>query len=481
MTIFAALSLMLVSAFLLALLEAARVTELSKIIQMNTASVTESLFAEYQIPLWKEYHLLLMPAEEDGRLAIEEREQTGTLLSQENLTSQTLLSLQTSDVVLDQYRLITDANGEAYLSAVASYMKNNISLEALQKMTSVYKSFCSMQAPKKSSDHAITDALHSTNNNNASKETSAPKADSNTERKLKGNPLKSVETARKSGILNQVISNDKTISAAKIDTKDIVSKRELEQGTMTDEVDCGWYDKVLMQQYLTTYFSDYTNPKTNHAMSYELEYLLCGKESDAKNLEGVVIRLLAIREIANLTYLMTDTAKQNEAYAIATVLAGVTLNPGVIEVVKYGILAAWAYAESVLDVRALLAGDKISIIKTSSDWTSDIYNLPMVFSTSQKAKSSNYGLSYEDYLGALLLFVNTETLAYRAMDLQEASVRMQEGYEDFHMDHMILEATVTIHYQYQSIFLGLEQLTTPIRDGDGLYYSYPYSYRKAGA
>ena len=40
---------------------------------------------------------------------------------------------------------------------------------------------------------------------------------------------------------------------------------------------------------------------------------------------------------------------------------GASVNPAIIEAVKYGILAAWAYVESVLDIRALLDGDKIKI------------------------------------------------------------------------------------------------------------------------
>ena len=51
-TVFAALSLMLVAQLLFTLLEAARHYELQKVLYMNTDTVLESVFADYCSPLW---------------------------------------------------------------------------------------------------------------------------------------------------------------------------------------------------------------------------------------------------------------------------------------------------------------------------------------------------------------------------------------------------------------------------------------------
>lgn len=57
--------------------------------------------------------------------------------------------------------------------------------------------------------------------------------------------------------------------------------------------------------------------------------------------------------------------------ALGAIIGGITLTPEVIEGVEKGILAAWAFCESVLDLRALLDGDKIPLIKGSdTSWTS---------------------------------------------------------------------------------------------------------------
>ena len=91
--------------------------------------------------------------------------------------------------------------------------------------------------------------------------------------------------------------------------------------------------------------------------------LIGGKDNDADNLRVTVDRLLLLREGLNMASLMAMPDKQSEAMALAVTLAGATVNPAIIEAVKYGILAAWAYVESVLDVRTLLDGGKISLVK----------------------------------------------------------------------------------------------------------------------
>lgn len=57
-TVFAALSLMLVAQLLFTLLEAARHYELQKVLYMNTDTVLESVFADYCSPLWETYKFL---------------------------------------------------------------------------------------------------------------------------------------------------------------------------------------------------------------------------------------------------------------------------------------------------------------------------------------------------------------------------------------------------------------------------------------
>lgn len=63
---FVALSIMLVAQLIFILLESARNIEFYKVLQMNTDSVVESMFAEYVSPLWENYRILGVTATDSG-------------------------------------------------------------------------------------------------------------------------------------------------------------------------------------------------------------------------------------------------------------------------------------------------------------------------------------------------------------------------------------------------------------------------------
>lgn len=74
-TVFAALSLMLVAQLLFTLLEAARHYELQKVLYMNTDTVLESVFADYCSPLWETYKILGVRVDDtEGKLCFNNRE-----------------------------------------------------------------------------------------------------------------------------------------------------------------------------------------------------------------------------------------------------------------------------------------------------------------------------------------------------------------------------------------------------------------------
>ena len=60
MTVFAALSMLLVASFLFALLEAARVQGLDACADMVSEVGVTSICAEYQQPIWEDYRLLFL-------------------------------------------------------------------------------------------------------------------------------------------------------------------------------------------------------------------------------------------------------------------------------------------------------------------------------------------------------------------------------------------------------------------------------------
>lgn len=498
-TIFAALALMLVAQLLFTLLEGARCLEMDKVAVMNTDSVLESVFADYCTPLWETYHLLgVTAADGEGTFSLNNREAQVRNLTGENLGSKgsvaqfsgvSLLSAEMVDVSFEPYLLMSDQGGEVFEAAVCAYMKENFAYEAAKSIYNNYEAVGELKKSYGDSGSQIDNAIDALEEAKEAKETeempnmkgsgkgiAEPQNSSAQGSSEEENPLTAVAQAKQRGVLSLVLPKNTALSDAKLQLEQTVSHRQLQTGTGEPVAQDDWYQRVLLNQYFVNYLACYTNPKENRAMKYELEYLIAGKAADTDNLRTVVGELLAIREVLNMASLVASPEKQEEAFALAMALAGFTLNPIIIEIVKYGILAAWAFVESVLDLRTLLDGGKITLLKNQMDWTSNVHNIPELLSGWSQAKNCPQGLGYTDYLSLVLLFHGGEKLAMRAMDVQELTVCMRTGYENFRMDHLLCEAKITATYEYCPVFLGFVSLLQKRADCFRIQNNSEYSY-----
>ena len=179
-------------------------------------------------------------------------------------------------------------------------------------------------------------------------------------------------------------------------------------------------------------------------MQCQLEYLLCGKQSDYDNANSIVHRLVAVRFPVNFAYAATAPDLVAEANAVAAELVGATLNPAAIEVTAYLLLAAESYAEALLDVRRLLHGGRVPYLKNASDFKISLKNLPVVLQevltenetkNSQKQDNSEQGMDYADYLG-MLLFLQPQQVQCRRM-LCVMEKRGQQSRTSFALSHML--------------------------------------------
>ena len=502
-TVFAALSLMLVAQLLFTLLEAARHYELQKVLYMNTDAVLESVFADYCSPLWETYKILGIRVEDtEGKFTFNNREaQIRSLTAdhlgkkeQKNLFSgSSLLTAEMIDARYDPYRLLTDQNGVVFQKAVCTYMKKNIAYEMAKSVYNNYEAVKEVKKDYKDADDGIRDAMdalkhpkkYETETENSSsgrlkgavpQKHESKKQESAEKNVSTENPLETVTEAKKEGVLSLVLPENAKVSGKSINIEETVSHRSLEKGTMDFYNGTDWYQKVLFHQYLVNYLGNYVEKKPDRVLEYELEYALGGKTSDADNLKIVISELLAMREPLNMASLTASSQRQSQAMSLAVTLAGASANPAVIEAVKYGILVAWAFAESVLDVRTLLSGGKIAMIKSDADWTSNVHMLPELLSGWSVAKDCPQGLDYGQYAAVLLLFHRENTLAMRTMDVEEAYVRKQEGYENFRMDHVVCETELTATYEFQPIFLGFVTLLENYSNGFRIQNHSGYSY-----
>lgn len=477
MTVFVALSLLLVISFLMALLEGARAQGLNTCAELVSDVAIHSVCAEYQPVLWEDYKLLMLDGTYGtGTFSVEKLNSRLCTRISENIENTTasgmsLYKLFLQDAQVTGYQLATDGAGEVFLQCVASYMKNNLTREAAKSLYDAYQEGKEVEESDRSdysvenANTAIEEAKVAAEEGNSegdsgdgglsveteNKKTEEPAGTAETEE----NPLDIVLQLKQNTLLSLVAGGSSEISQKQVNLQESVSRRENHTGTMVVESRTGWYEKILITEYLDHYFSNYLRPKENAALSYEMEYLLCGEDSDAANLEGTINRLLLMRETANIAAIVKDGTKRNEAKTLAELLAGFSGNPAIIFVVQCGIIAAWAYVESILDLRALLRGDKIALIKSDRQWTTNTKHLLESLKDDAKAINCENGLTYKQYIKQFVITMGNQKLAYRMMDVMEQNVRAVSGNEAVRMDDMVCRIKSVEQYGANPLFARL--------------------------
>ena len=210
-----------------------------------------------------------------------------------------------------------------------------------------------------------------------------------------------------------------------------------------------WFDLYLGEKC-----GCYTALSEKGRLKYQLEYILEGKESDRENLEKVAEKLLLIREAANCAYLFTDSGRMAQAEAVAAVLSLVLLNPELKELFKTVLLFAWAYLESVRDLRILFDGGRVPLFKDAESWNTSLSGLLFPeASVGGGGKGGGKGLLYTEYLQGLLFLEGSSVKSLRTMDIMEMDIRMTEGNSGFRMDWCLdafsMKASVGSRFGYE--------------------------------
>ena len=116
------------------------------------------------------------------------------------------------------------------------------------------------------------------------------------------------------------------------------------------------------------------------------------------------------------------------------------------------ILYAWSYAESVKDIRILLDGNKVPMLKNSENWNTPLSQLLTFTSHLGEYKVLEEGIDYQKYLRFFLTLKSEKEILYRFMDICEMDIRKTQGNEYFQMDGCIsavkAKANVSSRYGY---------------------------------
>ena len=271
-----------------------------------------------------------------------------------------------------------------------------------------------------------------------------------------------LESFRFLPILTQVFGDLQTLSDEQIDTGNHLCARDVHLGSgMMAENSHGYpmADEILFDRYIYEKTGNCAKPLDDGKLRYQTEYILCGKGSDKENLEGTAARLLLIREAANCAYLFTDQQRMREAELLAAVVSLVLLNPELREVLKTALLFAWAYLESIRDLRTLFDGGRVPLLKNSDTWQTSLLGI-LTPETSVRGGGASSGLLYTDYLQALLYLEGSSVKSLRTMDIMEMDIRQTEWNGSFRMDWCLdafsMKADVKSRLGYEFVLIKSE-------------------------
>ncbi|MCH5340783.1 MAG: hypothetical protein J1E01_04910 [Acetatifactor sp.] len=253
------------------------------------------------------------------------------------------------------------------------------------------------------------------------------------------NPTMVLEEKRGLGILKLVVEDEDKLSKTTLNTSGLIYQRmkqgKISQGNLALE-EAVWMEdlaeRLLFQEYLLRYMGRYGQDEGKEALHYQIEYLIAGKENDIDNLRSVANRICALREAANAIYLWNDPVKNTEVELAAQAIGAALGLPAIAPVLKVTMILGWAYAESVYDVKTLLSGGRVPLMKDEASWH---YGLTTALSGELGDSSQGgYGMSYEDYLRVFMTLIDIDKLTGRAMDMVEADIRMTDGNGAFCLD-----------------------------------------------
>lgn len=191
------------------------------------------------------------------------------------------------------------------------------------------------------------------------------------------------------------------------------------------------------------------------ALRSEIEYLVCGKQSDQEN-EQIIYRIIFAERLANNVYAMyRDKKTIKPACEVAAFAASMATEFVIPERVFFWIfLTAWATAETSLEMHYLLdCGYKIPLFKNNKNII--LNEIPDGDGLVDNYGSVNSGVfvTYEDYLLILLLIQGSEKRIMRSADLIEVNMK-NNSEESFSMDkaftYLKADSQMSIRYLFGS-------------------------------
>ena len=467
LTVWLALCLMLVLSLFLVLIDGARRNGGRLEVECVTDISLQSIMAEYHRELMKQYNIFAIDASYGtGTCSKENTESNLKAYLEKNLSLDDILlsqffyrdflGLKLKKAELPKVSILTDDKGAVFREKAAEAFGDDVGLGLLkdiQEWMQVIEVNGLDNSDIEEEKHNLDTEVESYNGIYIEEE------EDEWFPFYVDNPTAALEEKRSLGILKLVMGDEGQLSQ-KVLTLDHLIMNRIQQGTVNQgnmklSKQSGlesMAERVLFQEYLLKYMGRYGCEQEEDVLKYQVEYLVSGKGSDVENLRSVAGRICAIREAANALYLLSNNEKRMEVQLIAEVVSALLWVPELAPILEAAILLGWAFAESVYDVKSLLDGGRIPLIKSDEDWHYSLSSA--LWGDLQEETREGSGMSYADYLRVFMMFTDLETLTGRAMNMVEADIRSTPGNAAFRLDGCLVQVEADIQidsefgYQY---------------------------------
>lgn len=475
-TVFLSLVLVLILSLIFTIIEVTRVNTSKAMISNILDMGLDSVLAEYNKELFETYDLLFI----DGAYGspnfsknnIQDHLQEymsynyNPCKGNEFIRNTNLWKIRENGISILNVERASDYKGEVLRNQAVSYIKNKVGLDRLVEVR----------------DLLGTNSTRNYENDSFEREWNSNRATFNREKdKIENQEIKSnvnislidsIERMKNKSVLGLVVEDLYSLSNKRIEQKSIPSTRSLpieEMELVLEEDVSESLAEIMYDEYILEKFGSYLYDNESEVLDYQVEYILMGEDTDVGNLEGVINKILLIREGINFSYLLVDNEKRREAYEMAVILVGFTGLQPLIIATQISLLLAWAYGESIMDIRALLSGEKVPFLKNKESWELQLGNLGNLKTYKRsEQKEDKKGFSYEDYLRILLFINNRSDKSLRVMDMIELSLNSKMGNENLKIENLISRLNVYSSWKVDSLFLSFPFLRD-INYADGEY------------
>lgn len=414
-----------------------------------------STFGEYNRFLWDNYGLIFVDSEYDSEvnsMVITEDKFIECMNNNLNeggislIGERDLLKLECEGAEFSRIRFATDENCSPIKRQAVEYMKYQTKVEYV---TDAYKKILDYQDKSYDFDELKEKYEQAKNEFDASEQYSFF---SNISVPTEAIFWEQDDEASILSILNIALKDVTSVSKIKINEDYLFSNREINVGNFGVTKSESFSDKALLREYFINVLSNYLESRNNNCLSYEVEYLINGNNSDIDNLESIATKVLMVREGANFLSFNNDPDKVSKVRNAASILSAIIGNPELYEPINTIITTLWVSWESVTDLKNIFAGKKIPFIKTSSEWETE-FSISSLFS--KKEGDYENGLDYRDYLRMFLLAESDNILMKRFSNILELNARENTKQPNFRIDSCFdaCEITAYVESMYDSKYI----------------------------